>query len=79
MDTCQQTATVPGIESNGTRLFLIDLTFDSRAAVPGRLLHHLSLLPQPDRYSAHTMSPQRLISEFKFRGQNGIYSGILQI
>lgn len=39
-----RTATVPEIESNETRLLLIDLTFDSRGAVPRRLLHHLNLL-----------------------------------
>jgi hypothetical protein len=38
------TATSPEIESNSTRLFLIDLTFNSRAAVPSRVVHRLSLL-----------------------------------
>jgi hypothetical protein len=32
------------IEYNGTRLFLIDLAFDSEAAVPERLEHHVSIL-----------------------------------
>jgi hypothetical protein len=38
------TSTSPEIESNSTRLFLIDLTFDSRAAVPDRMLHRVSVL-----------------------------------
>jgi hypothetical protein len=37
-------ATNPEIEFNGTRLFLIDLTFDSRAQVPGRLQHLFELM-----------------------------------
>ena len=37
-------AGVPEIEFNGTRLFLIDLSFDSRPALPSRLLHGLELL-----------------------------------
>ena len=32
------------IEFNGTRLFLIDLTFDARAQVPGRLEHRFALM-----------------------------------
>jgi hypothetical protein len=32
------------IEFNGTRLFLIDLVFNSRAAVPSRLVHRFALL-----------------------------------
>jgi Peptidase family M23 len=36
-------ANSPEIEFNGTRLFLIDLTFDSLAAVPGQLRHHFEL------------------------------------
>jgi hypothetical protein len=34
----------PEIEFNGTRLFLIDVAFDTRAQVPTRLLHRISLL-----------------------------------
>jgi hypothetical protein len=34
----------PELEFNGTRLFLIDLTFDSRAQVPGRLQHLFALM-----------------------------------
>jgi Peptidase family M23 len=34
----------PEIEFNGTRLFLIDVAFDTRAQVPTRLLHRFSLL-----------------------------------
>src|SRR5262245_24444862 len=34
----------PEIEFNGTRLFLIDLSFDTRTAVPPRLFHHVELL-----------------------------------
>ena len=34
----------PEIEFNGTRLFLIDLTFDALAQVPGRLQHHFELM-----------------------------------
>jgi hypothetical protein len=37
-------ASTPEIEFNGTRLFLIHLTFASRAAVPRRLLHHFEIL-----------------------------------
>jgi hypothetical protein len=36
-------ANSPEIEFNGTRLFLIDLTFDSQAQVPGRLQHRFEL------------------------------------
>ena len=36
-------ANSPVIEFGGTRLFLIDLTFDSRAQVPGRLQHLFEL------------------------------------
>jgi hypothetical protein len=36
-------ANSPEIEFNGTRLFLIDLTFDSRAQLPGRLQHLFEL------------------------------------
>jgi hypothetical protein len=32
------------IEFNGTRLFLIDLTFDLRAQVPPRVLHHVEVM-----------------------------------
>ncbi|MGI9074303.1 MAG: M23 family metallopeptidase [Bryobacteraceae bacterium] len=34
----------PEIEFNGTRLFLIDLTFDSRDKIPDRLQHHVDVL-----------------------------------
>jgi hypothetical protein len=34
----------PEIEFNGTRLFLIDVAFDTRAQVPTRLLHRFALL-----------------------------------
>ena len=34
----------PEIEFNGTRLFLIDVAFDTRAQVPTRLLHRFTLL-----------------------------------
>jgi hypothetical protein len=34
----------PAIEFNGTRLFLIDVTFDALDKVPGRLQHHLDVL-----------------------------------
>ena len=34
----------PEIEFNGTRLFLLHLAFDSRDAIPLRLLHHVDLL-----------------------------------
>lgn len=34
----------PEIEYNGTRLFLIDLAFDTRAQVPTRLLHRFAVL-----------------------------------
>jgi hypothetical protein len=37
-------ANSPEIEFNGTRLFLIDLTFDARAQVPGRLEHRFELM-----------------------------------
>ncbi len=37
-------ANSPEIEFNGTRLFLIDLTFDSRDQVPGRLQHLFALM-----------------------------------
>lgn len=35
------------IEFNGSRLFLIDLTFDSRAQIPARLRHRLDVLCAP--------------------------------
>jgi hypothetical protein len=34
----------PTIEFNGTRLFLINLTLDSTATPPGRLVHHIDVL-----------------------------------
>jgi hypothetical protein len=37
-------ASNPEIEFNGTRLFLIDVAFDSREKVPSRLEHHLDVL-----------------------------------
>jgi hypothetical protein len=37
-------ASNPEIEFNGTRLFLMDLVFDSREKVPSRLGHHLDML-----------------------------------
>jgi hypothetical protein len=37
-------ASNPEIEFNGTRLFLMDLAFDSREKVPRRLEHHLDVL-----------------------------------
>jgi hypothetical protein len=37
-------AASPEIEFNGTRLFLIDLTFDARGKIPGRLQHHIDAL-----------------------------------
>jgi hypothetical protein len=37
----------PEVEFNGTRLFLIDLTFDSRAEIPARLQHRLDVLAAP--------------------------------
>ena len=37
----------PEIEFGGTRLFLIDLTFDSKAQVPGRLQHVFELTGAP--------------------------------
>jgi Peptidase family M23 len=40
-------ASSPVIEFNGGRLFLIDLTFDSRAQIPSRLQHHLDVLCAP--------------------------------
>jgi Peptidase family M23 len=36
-------ANSPEIEFGGTRLFLIDLTFDSQAQIPGRLQHRFTL------------------------------------
>jgi hypothetical protein len=35
------------IEFNGTRMFLIDLTFDTRAQVPNRLQHHFEVMAAP--------------------------------
>lgn len=35
------------IEFNGTRMFLIDLIFDTRAQVPNRLQHHFEVLAAP--------------------------------
>ena len=64
------TAGTPEIEFNGTRLFLIHLTFASRAKVPRRLLHHVELLgaaadptqttPSPNSY---TVAPLPLGSD----------------
>jgi hypothetical protein len=43
--TLANTAAVsPEIEFNGTRLFLIDLTFDSQGKIPGQLKHHIDVL-----------------------------------
>jgi hypothetical protein len=35
------------IEFNGTRMFLIDLIFDTRAQVPNRLQHHFDVMAAP--------------------------------
>jgi hypothetical protein len=62
-------ASNPEVEFNGTRLFLMDLAFDSREKVPSRLEHHLDVLgasspapraaaPQPLSY---TVAPLDLI------------------
>ncbi len=40
-------AGTPEIEFNGTRLFLIDLTFDTRAQIPTQLQHRFELLGAP--------------------------------
>ncbi|HZD44793.1 MAG TPA: M23 family metallopeptidase [Acidobacteriaceae bacterium] len=40
-------ASSPELEFNGTRLFLVDLTFDTRAQVPGRLLHRFAVMGAP--------------------------------
>jgi hypothetical protein len=40
-------ATGPDIEFNGTRLFLIDLAFDSRPLVPGQVRHRIGVLAAP--------------------------------
>lgn len=54
-------ASTPAIELNGTRLVLVDIAFDSRDAIPPRLLHRLDLLgatgpaqtvPSPLSYTA---------------------------
>lgn len=54
-------ASLPEIEANGTRLFLVDVAFDSRKALPPRLLHRIDLLgvnhpaqaiPSPFSYTA---------------------------
>ena len=37
-------ASTPAIELNGTRLVLVDVAFDSREAIPPRLLHRITLL-----------------------------------
>jgi hypothetical protein len=50
----------PEIEFNGTRLFLIDLTFDARAQVPSRLQHHFELMgasgPAPEPMTPAALS-----------------------
>jgi hypothetical protein len=62
------------IEYNGTRLFLIDLAFDSDAAVPERLAHHVSILgggtpsltpltPVPLRYLIAPLAVERTTLE----------------
>ena len=54
-------ASTPAIELNGTRLVLVDVAFDSREAIPPRLLHRITLLgatgpaqtvPSPLSYTA---------------------------
>ena len=54
-------ASSPAIELNGTRLVLVDVAFDSREAIPPRLLHRITLLgvtgpaqtvPSPLSYTA---------------------------
>jgi murein DD-endopeptidase MepM/ murein hydrolase activator NlpD len=40
-------ATSPDIEFNGARMFLIDLTFDTRAQVPSRLEHRVTVMAAP--------------------------------
>ena len=37
-------ASTPAIELNRTRLVLVDVAFDSREAIPPRLLHRITLL-----------------------------------
>lgn len=64
----------PDIEFNGTRLFLIDLAFNSRADVPPRLLHRFNLLgvgspaPTPPSLLSYTAAPFILTSEVPMFG-----------
>lgn len=61
----------PEIEFNGTRLFLIDLPFDSLAAVPSRIVHRFDLLggspgattPVPFTYTVAALDVTRHIPE----------------
>jgi hypothetical protein len=64
-------ATGPEIEFNGTRLFLIDLAFDSRLLVPGQVNHRIGVLaaPMPGHQKrpsvplSYTVAPLRLHSD----------------
>ena len=67
-------ASTPEIEFNGSRLFLIDLSFDYRRAVPSRLLHHfqgqLASVPSPSLPAAlnYTVAPVTLTSQIPIIG-----------
>ena len=64
-------ANSPEIEFNGTRLFLIDLTFDSQAQVPGRLKHLFELTgasgPAPHGNDAGRVELYRCSAGLAFR------------
>ena len=45
--TSRVAAESPKIEPDGTRLFLIDVSLDSQAKLPERLLHHIEVLGAP--------------------------------
>ena len=63
-------ASLPAIELNGTRLVLVDVAFDSREAIPPRLLHRITLLgatgpaqtvPSPLSYTAAPIALRRQV------------------
>jgi len=66
-------ATGPEIEYNGTRIFLIDLAFESRALVPSQIRHRIGVLaasrPGHEKRTpvplSYTIAPVRLDSELR--------------
>lgn len=77
-------ANSPEIEFGGTRLFLIDLTFDSQAQVPGRLQHLYELTgasgpaptPMTPAALSYTVAPLEFVTLAECFQSSGYRTGI---